>query len=100
VKNSVKTFLWTRIKCAAVSTLILFVFVSPAIAVLRPPFPAKPAAPFDDELVIIGDDFVPEFAKTPAALPETHTVVARTVHYGLCPKGYPSIGKPFANIWQ
>jgi hypothetical protein len=34
------------------------VFASQASAVLRPLFPIKPSAPFNGELIVIGDDFV------------------------------------------
>ena len=56
-----------KVKCAVVSALVSFAFVSQAFAVLRPPFPAKPAAPLDGELIIVGDDLAPESAKMPAA---------------------------------
>ena len=65
-ETALKLFLATRMKCAVVFALISLAFVSQAFAVLRPPFPAKPAAPFDVELIIIGEDLVPESAKTPA----------------------------------
>ena len=52
-------------KCAVVSTLISLVFVSQASAVLRPLFPIKPSAPFNGELIVIGDDFVLRSAKKP-----------------------------------
>jgi hypothetical protein len=58
VGTSVKVFLATKMKCAAVSTLISLAFVSQAFAVLRPLFPAKPAPPFTGEVIIIGDDLV------------------------------------------
>ena len=45
-------------KCAVVSALISLAFVSQAFAVLRPLFPAKPAPPFNGEVIIIGDDSV------------------------------------------
>ena len=53
-----KVVLAAKMKCAVVATLISLVFVSQASAVLRPPFPIKPAAPFNGELIIIGDDLV------------------------------------------
>ncbi len=53
-----KVFLATKMKCAVVSALISLVFVSQAFAVLRPLFPAKPAPPFNGEVIIIGDDSV------------------------------------------
>ena len=53
-----KLFLATKMKCAVVSALISLAFVSQAFAVLRPLFPAKPAPPFNGEVIIIGDDSV------------------------------------------
>jgi len=53
-ETAVKLFLATRMKCAVVSALISIAFVSQAFAVLRPLVPAKPAPPFNGEL-IIGD---------------------------------------------
>ena len=47
-----------KIKCAAVAILIALVFASQASAVLRPPFPIKPAAPFNGELIVTGDELV------------------------------------------
>jgi hypothetical protein len=57
-ETSVKLFLATKMKCAVASALISLVFVSQAFAVLRPLFPAKPAPPFNGEVIIIGDDSV------------------------------------------
>ncbi len=57
-ETAVKLFLATRMKCAVVSALISIAFVSQAFAVLRPLFPAKPAPPFNGEVIIIGDDSV------------------------------------------
>jgi hypothetical protein len=54
----VKLILATKMKCAAVSALISLAFVSQASAVLRPLFPAKPAPPFNGEVIITGDDSV------------------------------------------
>ena len=53
-----KLFLATKMKCAVVSALISVAFVSQALAVLRPLFPAKPAPPFNGEVIIIGADSV------------------------------------------
>ena len=53
-----KLFLATKMKCAVVSALISIAFVSQAFAVLRPLFPAKPAPPFNGEVIILGDDSV------------------------------------------
>ena len=55
----------TQMKCAVVSAFVSLAFVSQAFAVLRPLFPIKPAAPFNGELIVIGDDFVLRSAKKP-----------------------------------
>ena len=55
----------TKMKCAVVATLVSLVFVSQASAVLRPLFPIKPSAPFNGELIVIGDDFVQRSTKKP-----------------------------------
>ena len=47
-----------KMKCSVVAALISLVFAWQASAVLRPLFPVKPAAPFNGELIVIGDDFV------------------------------------------
>ena len=54
-----------KTKCAVASTLISLVFASQASAVLRPLFPIKPSAPFNGELIVIGDDFVLRSTKKP-----------------------------------
>ena len=55
----------THMKCAVVSAFVSLAFVSQAFAVLRPLFPVKPAAPFNGELIVIGDDLVLRSAKKP-----------------------------------
>ena len=55
----------TKMKCAVVSAFVSLAFVSQAFAVLRPLFPIKPAAPFNGELIVIGDDFVLRSTKKP-----------------------------------
>jgi hypothetical protein len=45
-------------KWAGLSVLVSFALLSQAFAVLRPLFPIKPAPPFDDQTVGIGDDFL------------------------------------------
>jgi hypothetical protein len=55
----------TKMKCAVVAAFISLAFVSQAFAVLRPLFPIKPAAPFNGELIVIGDDFVLRSANKP-----------------------------------
>ena len=55
----------TQMKCAVVIAFVSLTFVSQAFAVLRPLFPIKPAAPFNGELIVIGDDFVLRSAKKP-----------------------------------
>jgi hypothetical protein len=52
-------------KWAVVSAFVSLAFVSQASAVLRPLFPIKPAAPFNGELIVIGDDMVLRSAKKP-----------------------------------
>jgi hypothetical protein len=54
-----------KLKCAVVFALISLAFVSRASAVLRPLFPIKPAAPFNGEVIVIGDDLVVRSAKKP-----------------------------------
>jgi hypothetical protein len=54
-----------KTKCAVALTLISLVFASQASAVLRPLFPIKPSAPFNGELIVIGDDFVLRSTKKP-----------------------------------
>jgi hypothetical protein len=54
----VKVLLAAKIKCAVVFVFISLVFLSQASAVLRPLFPIKPAAPFNDELIAVGDELV------------------------------------------
>jgi hypothetical protein len=58
VGASMKVFVPAKVKRAVVFTLISFAFVSPAFAVLRPLFPAKPVSPVSGEIAVIGDDFV------------------------------------------
>ena len=60
-----KTVTATKMKCAVVFILISLAFVSQAFAVLRPLFPIKPAAPFNGELIVIGDDLVLRSAPPP-----------------------------------
>ena len=60
-----KAVLATKMKCVVMSTLISLVFVSQTFAVLRPLFPIKPAAPFNGEVIVIGDDLVLRSAKKP-----------------------------------
>ena len=56
VESFCETILATKMKWAVMSTVISLAFVSQAFAVLRPLVPAKPAPPFNAELIIIGDD--------------------------------------------
>ena len=58
-----------KTKCAVASTLISLVFLSQASAVLQPLFPIKPSAPFNGELVVIGDELVLRPAKKPPMHP-------------------------------
>jgi hypothetical protein len=59
----VKPVFTMRIKCAVVSAFVSIAFASQASAVLRPLFPIKPAAPFNGEVIVIGDDMVLRSAK-------------------------------------
>jgi hypothetical protein len=45
-------------KRAVMATLIGLAFASQASAVLRPLFPIKPSAPFNGEVIVIGDELV------------------------------------------
>ena len=58
-----------KMNCAVVAMLISLVFVSQASAVLRPLFPIKPSAPFNGELIVIGDELVLRPAKKPPMHP-------------------------------
>jgi hypothetical protein len=58
-----------KIKCAAVAMLVALAFASQASAVLRPLFPIKPSAPFNGDLVVIGDELVLRSAKQPQMHP-------------------------------
>jgi hypothetical protein len=54
-------------KCAAVIVIVSIAFVSQGFAVLRPLFPAKASPPFNDELIVIGNDSIQHPAnKAPA----------------------------------
>ena len=59
-----------RIKCAVVSAFVSIAVISQASAVLRPLFPIKPAAPFNGQVIIIGDDMVLRSAKKPVLHPK------------------------------
>jgi hypothetical protein len=80
IRTSAKLVGAMKVKCAVVFTLVSLAFVSQAFAVLRPPFPAKPAAPFDGELIIIGDDRALESAKTPVVSPKSGMAASAVVH--------------------
>ena len=45
--------------------LIALAFASQASAVLRPLFPIKPSAPFNGEVIVIGDELVRSAKKPP-----------------------------------
>ena len=63
-----------KTKCAVVATLISLVFASQASAVLRPLFPIKPSAPFNGELIVIGDELVLRSAKASDASTRSGTL--------------------------
>jgi hypothetical protein len=50
-------------KCAAVIVLASIAFVSQALAVLRPLFPAKTSPPFNSEVIVIGNNAIQHPAK-------------------------------------
>jgi len=52
-----------KMKCQVVAILISLAFVSQAFAVLRPLFPVKPGAPFNGDVIIVGDELVPDSGK-------------------------------------
>ena len=54
-----------KMRCAVVATLVSLVFVSQVSAVLRPLFPIKPVAPFNGDLIVIGDELVLRCEKKP-----------------------------------
>ena len=58
----------THLKCVVVSGLLLFAFASQTLAVYRPPFPIKPAAPVEGEYTVGADELVlrPPAKKAPA----------------------------------
>jgi hypothetical protein len=77
--------------------LISLALLSQAFAVLRPPFPSPPAPPFEGELIIIGDDLVPEFAETPGASSESGYATRISLDSdGLCFESLPLVSDPFA----
>ena len=53
-----KPLFTTRMKWAVVSVFVSLAFVSQASAVLRSPFPIKPAAPFNGEYIVVSDELV------------------------------------------
>jgi hypothetical protein len=63
----VKVALATETKCAVVTAMVLLAFLSQAVAVLRPLFPFKPAAPSNGEIIVTGDELVLRSAKKPHA---------------------------------
>jgi hypothetical protein len=54
-----------KTKRAAMAILIALAFASQASAVLRPLFPIKPSAPFNGEVIVIGDELVRSAKKPP-----------------------------------
>jgi hypothetical protein len=58
-----KVFLGMKMRCAAVFVLISLAFTSQAFAFFSPPFPVKPAPPFNGEVIVIADDSMPNSAR-------------------------------------
>jgi len=56
-------------KRAVMAILIALAFASRASAVLRPLFPIKPSAPFNGEVIVIGDELVRPAKKPPMHQP-------------------------------
>ena len=56
-------------KRAVMAILIALAFASQASAVLRPLFPIKPSAPFNCEVIVIGDELVRPAKKPPMHQP-------------------------------
>ena len=54
-----------NIKRSVMAILIALAFASQASAVLRPLFPIKPSAPFNGEVIVIGDELVRSAKKPP-----------------------------------
>jgi hypothetical protein len=54
-----------KTKPAVMAILIALAFASQASAVLRPLFPIKPSAPFNGEVIVIGDELVRSAKKPP-----------------------------------
>jgi hypothetical protein len=61
-----------KMKRATLALLISLAFASQASAVLRPLFPIKPSAPFNGELIVIGDDLVLPSVKKPMLHHQRH----------------------------
>ena len=53
----------TQLKGAVMCGFVLFAFASQGFAVLRPPFPIKPAAPVNGEYIVMGDELALRPAK-------------------------------------
>ena len=58
-----------KTKRAVMAILIALAFASQASAVLRPLFPIKPSAPFNGEVIVIGDELVRSAKKPPMHQP-------------------------------
>ena len=58
-----------KTKRAVMAILIALAFASQASAVLRPLFPIKPSAPFNGEVIVIGDELVRPAKKPPMHQP-------------------------------
>ena len=56
-------------KHAALGILLSLAFVSPAFAILRPRFPAKPIPPYGGNFALIGQDVVKPSPAAPPTAP-------------------------------
>jgi hypothetical protein len=66
----VKSTVITQLQRVVVSGFVLFAFASQGFALLRPPFPIKPAAPVGGEYPVVSDELVLRPAKKASAHPK------------------------------
>jgi hypothetical protein len=68
IGETLKVVVVAKMKLSVVCVLISLGFVSQAFAVLRPLFPVKPVAPYNGEVIIIGDHLVLDSKRMPRIL--------------------------------
>jgi hypothetical protein len=74
-------------RCAAVITFVSIAFVSQALAVLRPLFPAKAAPPFGAEAILIGKGSIQHSAKQAPSTAQSKGRVSRETQALACVRG-------------